>query len=105
VAGGAAAEAARCARRGGDGAGRALLVEDRGAPPPEAFAASADPRAPSQDELRKAYKKSKWQPLDLRRKATRAIRRRLTVKEATAKTLRTKKRMSYFPIRKYAVKA
>lgn len=57
------------------------------------------------DALRQEYRKRSFKPLDLRTKKTRAIRRRLSVKHATAKTERTKKRESNFPIRKYAVKA
>jgi len=57
------------------------------------------------DALRKKYRSRKFKPLDLRVKKTRAIRRRLSVKEATAKTARQTKKDLYFPIRKYAVKA
>ena len=54
---------------------------------------------------RKNYKKRAYKPLDLRYKKTRAIRARLSVRQATAKTPRVAKRLSAFPIRKYAVKA
>jgi large subunit ribosomal protein L35e len=57
------------------------------------------------DSLRKAYRKRTYKPLDLRPKQTRAIRQRLTVAQATKKTLRQQKREAYFPIRKYALKA
>jgi large subunit ribosomal protein L35e len=57
------------------------------------------------DALRKAYRKRTYKPLDLRPKQTRAIRQRLTVAQATKKTLRQQKREAYFPIRKYALKA
>ncbi|XP_010922436.1 large ribosomal subunit protein uL29 isoform X1 [Elaeis guineensis] len=55
--------------------------------------------------LREAYKKKKYQPLDLRPKKTRAIRRRLTKHQASLKTERQKKKEMYFPMRKYAIKA
>eukprot|EP00249_Psilotum_nudum_P026987 c34190_g1_i1 orf=309-680(-) len=55
--------------------------------------------------LRAAFKNSKRLPLDLRPKKTRAIRRRLTKHQASMKTERQKKRETYFPLRKYAVKA
>eukprot|EP00310_Coccolithus_braarudii_P017666 CAMPEP_0183353030 /NCGR_PEP_ID=MMETSP0164_2-20130417/32228_1 /TAXON_ID=221442 /ORGANISM="Coccolithus pelagicus ssp braarudi, Strain PLY182g" /LENGTH=125 /DNA_ID=CAMNT_0025525625 /DNA_START=30 /DNA_END=407 /DNA_ORIENTATION=- len=56
-------------------------------------------------EYRKVYRKRHYKPLDLRIKKTRAIRRRLTTNEARKKTLRQQKKDSYFPRRKYAVKA
>ena len=56
-------------------------------------------------ELRKAYEGKKFVPVDLRDKKTRAIRRRLTKAQASAKTLKAKKAESAFPKRKYAVKA
>eukprot|EP00897_Mesotaenium_endlicherianum_P004447 jgi/Mesen1/402/ME000010S_10849 len=55
--------------------------------------------------LREAYKKKKYLPLDLRPKKTRAIRKRLTAHQASLKTERQKKREAYYPMRKYAVKA
>ncbi|XP_078159873.1 large ribosomal subunit protein uL29-like [Carex rostrata] len=55
--------------------------------------------------LREAYKKKKYQPLDLRPKKTRAIRRRLTKHQLSLKTEREMKREKYFPMRKYAIKA
>ncbi|KAI9139838.1 ribosomal protein L35 [Paraphysoderma sedebokerense] len=57
------------------------------------------------DNLRAFYKGSKYLPLDLRHKKTRAIRRRLTSSEASRKTLRQQKRATHFPQRKYAVMA
>ncbi|KAJ3005918.1 60S ribosomal protein L35 [Thoreauomyces humboldtii] len=57
------------------------------------------------DQLRIFYKGKKYIPLDLRVKKTRAIRRRLTVAEKSAKTLRQTKKEQHFPLRKYAVKA
>ncbi|OJA19017.1 hypothetical protein AZE42_00385 [Rhizopogon vesiculosus] len=55
--------------------------------------------------LREFYKNKKYLPLDLRPKKTRAIRRRLTKRESSLKTLKQKKKDIHFPIRKYAVKA
>ncbi|KAK8850443.1 hypothetical protein IAR55_004361 [Kwoniella newhampshirensis] len=57
------------------------------------------------DNLREFYKKSKYLPLDLRYKKTRAIRRRLTTKEASAITEKQHKKQIHFPQRKYALKA
>ena len=50
-------------------------------------------------------KNTKYMPIDLRAKKTRAIRRRLSVAQATKKTLRQQKKEAYFPKRKYALKA
>merc|ERR1712037_485517 len=55
--------------------------------------------------LREAYASKKYTPLDLRQKKTRAIRRRLTKAQAGAKTDKQKKRLAYFPQRKFAVAA
>ncbi|BEI87418.1 uncharacterized protein CcaverHIS019_0101360 [Cutaneotrichosporon cavernicola] len=55
--------------------------------------------------LREFYKKSKYMPLDLRYKKTRAIRRRLTAKEAGAITTKAHKKAIHFPQRKFALKA
>ncbi|TXT03876.1 hypothetical protein VHUM_04299 [Vanrija humicola] len=55
--------------------------------------------------LREFYKKSKYLPLDLRNKKTRAIRRRLTANEKAATTERAHKKAVHFPQRKYALKA
>mmetsp|Transcript_7470 Transcript_7470/g.15904 ORF Transcript_7470/g.15904 Transcript_7470/m.15904 type:complete len:125 (-) Transcript_7470:688-1062(-) len=57
------------------------------------------------ENLKVLYKNKKYKPLDLRPKKTRAIRRRLTKHEATKITLRQKKRLTHFPMRKYAIKA
>jgi large subunit ribosomal protein L35e len=66
------------------------------------------------DQLRKAFcgkpaggkgKTSKYVPLDLRAKKTRAIRRRLTSGEATKKTKRAAHKAIHFPVRKYALTA
>ncbi|KAK7270097.1 hypothetical protein RIF29_22998 [Crotalaria pallida] len=54
--------------------------------------------------LREAYKNKKYLPLDLRPKKTRAIRRRLTKHQASLKTEREKKKETYFPLRKFAIK-
>jgi len=53
----------------------------------------------------KAYRGKTYKPLDLRPKLTRALRRKLSVKEASVKTARQQKKEAYFPIRKYALKA
>jgi large subunit ribosomal protein L35e len=55
-------------------------------------------------QLRLFYQKKKYLPLDLRPKQTRAIRRRLTKHEASLKTEKAKKKETYFPQRKYAIK-
>jgi len=57
------------------------------------------------DNLRKAYRKRKFKPLDLRPKKTRAIRRRLTVAQLQKKTVKQQKKEAYFPLRKFALKA
>lgn len=61
--------------------------------------------AKQRDELRQQFKNKKYIPLDLRPKLTRAMRRRLTPREANAKTERQRKRAIHFPMRKFAVKA
>lgn len=55
--------------------------------------------------LRNAYSKAKYVPVDLRSKKTRAIRRRLTKHQASAKTVKQVKKERAFPARKYALKA
>ncbi|OAE24820.1 hypothetical protein AXG93_1988s1250 [Marchantia polymorpha subsp. ruderalis] len=55
--------------------------------------------------LREVYKKKSFLPLDLRPKKTRAIRKRLTLHQASLKTEKQQKKDAYFPMRKYAVKA
>jgi len=57
------------------------------------------------DGLRRAYRKRKFKPLDLRPKRTRALRQALTKTQSTRKTLKAKKQSAYFPIRKFALKA
>lgn len=56
-------------------------------------------------QLRLFYKNKKYAPLDLRPKATRAIRRRLTKHEASLVTEKSKKKLVHFPQRRFAVKA
>ena len=72
-------------------------------------------------KLREKYEGERFVPLDLRKKQTRAIRRRLTKEQvniyfffvhhslifcqAAKKTVRQTKKDSYFPMRKFAVKA
>lgn len=55
--------------------------------------------------LRKNFKNASLKPLDLRRKKTRAIRRRLTRSERGRKTTRGAKKIQHFPLRKFAVKS
>merc|ERR1711935_958954 len=50
-------------------------------------------------------KNAKYLPLELRFKKTRAIRQRLTTKQANAKTLKQQKKDLYYPTRMYALKA
>lgn len=57
------------------------------------------------ESLRKAYRKRNFKPLDMRVKKTRAIRQRLTPTQAQRKTARAAKKASYFPLRKFALKA
>ncbi|GFZ48169.1 60S ribosomal protein L35 [Saitozyma sp. JCM 24511] len=57
------------------------------------------------ENLRSYYKGKNYLPLDLRYKKTRAIRRRLTHKEASAKTEKQRKKDIHFPARKFALKA
>merc|ERR1711874_396545 len=56
-------------------------------------------------ELKKAFEGKKYQPLDLREKKTRAIRRALSKTDRATKTVKQQKKDAYFPMRKYAVKA
>lgn len=49
--------------------------------------------------------KSKYKPLDIRKKKTRAIRRQLTAHEQRLRTAKQKKKQRDFPMRRYAVKA
>mmetsp|Transcript_33767 Transcript_33767/g.54075 ORF Transcript_33767/g.54075 Transcript_33767/m.54075 type:complete len:124 (+) Transcript_33767:69-440(+) len=54
-------------------------------------------------EARKQYKGKKYVPLDLRPKKTKKIRQALKAEQKYAKTARTKKRESNFPMRRFAV--
>jgi large subunit ribosomal protein L35e len=51
------------------------------------------------------YQKKKFKPLDIRRKKTRSLRRKLTAREANAKTLKEKKKLQNYPMRKFALAA
>ena len=53
--------------------------------------------------LRKFYE-GKLLPLDLRAKKTRAIRRRLTPKQLSKKTIKQAKKDAHFPMHKYAIR-
>ncbi|VDM60178.1 unnamed protein product, partial [Angiostrongylus costaricensis] len=55
-------------------------------------------------ELRKYYAGRKYKPIDLRKKQTRAIRRRLTKHEQSLKTAKQLHKQRAFPMRKFAVK-
>ncbi|KAJ1347766.1 60S ribosomal protein L35a [Parelaphostrongylus tenuis] len=55
-------------------------------------------------ELRKFYAGHKYKPIDLRKKQTRAIRRRLTPHEQSLKTAKQLHKQRAFPMRKFAVK-
>ncbi|KAM7222315.1 Ribosomal L29 domain containing protein [Rhypophila decipiens] len=61
--------------------------------------------AKQRSALRLFYKNKKYIPLDLRAKQTRAIRRRLSPGDAAKTLLKTQKRQTHFPQRKFAVKA
>ncbi|KAI9728640.1 MAG: 60S ribosomal protein L35 [Chrysothrix sp. TS-e1954] len=56
-------------------------------------------------QLRLFYANKKYQPLDLRPKKTRAIRRQLTKHQQRKVTEKTKKKVSAFPPRNFAVAA
>ncbi|WFD25534.1 60S ribosomal protein L35, L29 [Malassezia nana] len=55
--------------------------------------------------LREFYKGKKYQPLDLRAKKTRALRRKLTKHEAKATTERQHKKKVHFGTRRFVIKA
>ena len=57
------------------------------------------------EALKQVYAGSKYKPLDLRSKLTRAMRRRLTPFEKSRKTLRQRKHDMHFAPKKYAVTA
>ncbi|CAD2091697.1 60S ribosomal protein L35, putative [Plasmodium vinckei] len=52
-------------------------------------------------ELRKLYKNKKFKPYNLKNKLTKKKRLELTKKQKSAMSLRTKKRLTNFPKRKY----
>eukprot|EP00218_Dolichomastix_sp_CCMP3274_P012200 CAMPEP_0170136340 /NCGR_PEP_ID=MMETSP0033_2-20121228/3210_1 /TAXON_ID=195969 /ORGANISM="Dolichomastix tenuilepis, Strain CCMP3274" /LENGTH=123 /DNA_ID=CAMNT_0010372039 /DNA_START=18 /DNA_END=389 /DNA_ORIENTATION=- len=56
-------------------------------------------------KLREKFAGKTYQPLDLRAKKTRAIRRRLSAKELSSVTEKQRKKNLYFPQRRFAVKA
>mmetsp|Transcript_34036 Transcript_34036/g.24549 ORF Transcript_34036/g.24549 Transcript_34036/m.24549 type:complete len:125 (+) Transcript_34036:38-412(+) len=56
-------------------------------------------------KLKEKYEGERFVPIDLRKKQTRAIRQRLTKEQANKKTTKQAKKDSYFPQRKFAVKA
>ncbi len=60
--------------------------------------------AKQRSQLRIFYKGKKYLPLDLRPKATRAIRRRLSKEDASRVLEKTKKKQIHFPQRQFAVK-
>lgn len=55
--------------------------------------------------LRELYKGKKYQPLDLRAKKTRALRRKLTKHEVKAITERQHKKNVHFGTRRFVIKA
>ncbi|GFS69953.1 60S ribosomal protein L35 [Nephila pilipes] len=57
------------------------------------------------ENLRKLYKNKKYIPKDLRPKKTRAMRKALTKKQKNLKTRKELRKMSLYPMRKFAVKA
>lgn len=56
------------------------------------------------DNLRKYYKEKKFKPKDLRPKLTRAKRRELTKHEKLLKTRKQRRRNTFYPMRKFALK-
>lgn len=59
----------------------------------------------TKENLRKLYKITSLKPLDLRPKKTRAIRKALSERDASRKTLKELRSQSLYPQRKYALKA
>lgn len=57
------------------------------------------------DNLRKYYKGKKFKPTDLRPKLTRAKRKQLTPHEKALKTRKQRRKATFYPLRKFAVKA
>lgn len=55
--------------------------------------------------LRKFYKEKKFKPRDLRPKLTRAKRKELTPHEKSLKTRKQRRKSTFYPMRKFAVKA
>lgn len=55
--------------------------------------------------MREFYKNKKFQPLDLRAKKTRALRRKMTKHERSLKTERQHKKDVHFGTRRYVLKA
>merc|ERR1739848_488581 len=47
----------------------------------------------------------KYKPLDIRPKKTRAMRKALTTHQKNLKTLKERRRLNKFPVRKFAIKA
>ena len=56
-------------------------------------------------ELRKHYRDKKYTPIDLRRKKTRAMRRKLNKAQKHAKSLKTVRKIMAHPKRIYALRA
>lgn len=56
------------------------------------------------NNLRKFYENNQHQPVDLRSKQTRAMRRLLTEKEQTSQLMKTHRKQSSFPKRTFAIK-
>lgn len=57
------------------------------------------------ENLRKFYKEKKFKPADLRPKMTRAIRKQLTPHEKSLKTRKERRKSTFYPQRKFALKA
>ena len=57
------------------------------------------------DNLRKFYREKKFKPRDLRPKMTRAMRKQLTPHEVSLKTRKQRRKNTFYPERKFAVKA
>lgn len=59
----------------------------------------------ARDKMRKQVEGKKHIPKQLREKKTRAIRRRLTAKQTSLKTVKAAKKAANFPVRKFALRA
>lgn len=57
------------------------------------------------ENLRKYYREKKFKPRDLRPKLTRAMRKSLTPHEKAIKTRKQRRRSTFYPQRKFAIKA